>query len=230
MKPIQAIGGILPLLDADGLDRQKLFSLSDAPHSLSGTPSNLEKIAQYLGKVPVSAVQLRCKRGHAEAFQFFNLWIQALRTYAPHIIIILNDHVEWVLELQADGVHVGQEDTPVAQCRQILGPRKIIGLSTHALKEVLAANQEEVDYLGFGPIFATNSKTDAQPEQGLTRLAAICQAAQKPVVAIGGIQPAQVAATQATGASAVAMIGGLWDRENWPKHLQQACNQWKREP
>ena len=228
MKPIQAIGGILPVLDADGLDRQHLFSMPKTPNFLSGNPTTPKKIAQYLGELSISSVQLRCKRGHAETFQFFSLWVQALRTYAPHIIIVLNDHVEWVVALRADGVHVGQEDTPVAQCRQILGPGKIIGLSTHSIQEVLVANQEEVDYLGFGPIFATNSKADAQPEQGVARLKQICQAAEKPVVAIGGIQPAQVAATQATGVSAVAMIGGLWEREQWPNRLQEACNQWKR--
>lgn len=223
----------MPILDAGWLARHKLFSTKEVHHLQLGRSSVLEKIACALEESSISAVQLRCKGTSTEAFLFTSLWMQALRTYSPDISIIINDHVDLAMTLAADGVHVGQDDTPVTLCRQMLGPDKIVGLSTHSMAEVLTANQESgdakgsaPDYIGFGPVFSTNSKPDAQPVQGLLNLGNICRVAQMPVVAIGGIQQSQITEVARMGASAVAMISSLWDAEHWPQLLKQADQHW----
>lgn len=201
--------------------------LSDAPapsddYAPSDDHATPKDIARFLGGSTISSVQLRCKGTGREAFLFASLWMQALRTHSPHITVMINDHVALALALKADGVHVGQDDMPVALCRQLLGPDKIIGLSTHSAEEVVAANRSDADYIGFGPVFATHSKPDAQPAQGLASLADVCRLSQKPVVAIGGIHLSQMEAVAASGASAIAMISGVWDKRMWPQRLAQA--------
>ena len=225
---LRAIQGILPILDADWLARQAFLSKEGDRFCQSDDPNLIEEIALFLGKSAISSVQLRCKGNHQQAYHFANIWMQALRTHSPHIAIIINDHIEVAMALEADGVHVGQDDTPVTVCRQRLGANKIIGLSTHSVDEVLAANQSSADYMGFGPIFSTNSKTDTHPTQGVARLEEICRVAQKPVVAIGGIQQTEIETLSTSGVSAVAMISGLWKKEDWTHRLNQADEHWKK--
>ncbi|MBF0462683.1 MAG: thiamine phosphate synthase [Magnetococcales bacterium] len=222
---VHAIRGVLPILDADWLDRLELISATEIRRFQSGRDSVIGTLARCLGASGVSCVQLRCK-DQARCTPFATLWVTALRQYAPHIALIINDHVELAVALAADGVHVGQEDTPVATCRRLLGPHKLVGWSTHTPAEILLANQAAVDYVGFGPLFPTHTKPDAQAAQGVDRLAEACRVAQKPVVAIGGIQVGDMAPIAATGASAVAMISGLWEKESWQQRLEQATQAW----
>lgn len=231
------IRGILPILDAGQLAGQGLFSdIPSDPASGLGVPPGLdeagrhaaaERIARFLGGTAVSSVQLRCKGPPEEAHHFIGIWLQALRTHSPHMAVIVNDHVELAKTLEADGVHVGQDDTPVAVCRHILGPTKLIGLSTHTMEEVRAANgQAGLDYIGFGPVFPTHSKQDAASVQGVDNLAKACRVARMPVVAIGGIQHPQLEAVHRAGATSAAMIGGLWERTRWAHLLEQAERRW----
>lgn len=101
--------------------------------------------------------------------------------------LIINDHVEIAKVLDAAGVHVGQEDMPYMQAREMLGPRKIIGLSVTTLAEAQSANQWDVDYLGVGPIFTTTTKLDAAPVLGVQGLREIRASSHHPLIAIGGI-------------------------------------------
>ena len=222
-----AIQGILPLLDADWLERIELISVADLRRFRSGSPSIVAAIARSFGELAISSVQLRCKGAGRRCQEFATLWVDALRQYSPQVAIVINDHLDLALSLAADGVHVGQEDQSVAICRRLLGPGKLIGLSTHSLAEVLAANREAVDYIGFGPLFTTHTKQDAQAAQGVARLSEVCQVAQKPVVAIGGIQNSDAKQIAATGAAAMAMISGLWERENWRKRMEEAASTWE---
>ena len=205
--------------------RHDLFSEKEIGRFQSGKDSSIKEIACALGRSAISSVQLRCKGTGREAHRFASLWTQALRTHCPHVAIIINDRVELASALEADGVHVGQEDTPVAVCRHILGPDKIVGLSTHSMEEVLAANQNGVDYIGFGPVFSTRSKPDACPPQGLFRLEEVCRTAHVPVVAIGGIQQPQIKAIAEAKNSATAMISSLWGKD-WRQHLERASRLW----
>lgn len=124
--------------------------------------------------------------------------------------LVINDRVDLALLAGADGVHLGQSDMPVASARAISQGRLWIGLSTHDLEQVRDALATKADYIGYGPVFATTTKHNPDPTQGLDALrAAVVAAGATPVVAIGGITQDQAAAVYATGASAICAISAV---------------------
>jgi thiamine-phosphate pyrophosphorylase len=124
--------------------------------------------------------------------------------------LIVNDRTDVALLVGADGVHLGQDDLPPAAARALLGASAIIGVSTHSLAEVdVALRAGGIDYLAFGPIFTTRSKTDPEPALGLAALGEARRRCPLPLVAIGGIGLATAAAVRAAGADAVAVIGAI---------------------
>ena len=126
------------------------------------------------------------------------------------IPLVVNDRIDVALAVGADGVHLGQSDLPLAAARAIAG-RLAIGISTHDLAQVRAACAGGADYLGFGPVFATRTKANPDPVQGLEGLAAAVRAATVPVVAIGGIALDAAAAVYATGARGLCAISAVND-------------------
>ena len=126
------------------------------------------------------------------------------------IALVVNDRIDVALAVGADGVHLGQTDAPLAAARAIAGALAI-GISTHDLAQVEAACAGGADYIGYGPVFATRTKVNPDPVQGLAGLAAAVRAATVPVVAIGGITLATAAAVYATGARALCAIGAVND-------------------
>lgn len=130
--------------------------------------------------------------------------------------IIINDHLDICLRTGADGLHIGQDDCSPQTARSILGPEKIIGLSTHGTQQVANAPFAQLDYLGYGPIFPTSTKPDAAPELGLDSLIAATKLSPLPIVAIGGISEESAPKVLAAGASSVAMISALTNCRNLP--------------
>ncbi|HAK89826.1 MAG: thiamine-phosphate diphosphorylase [Nitrospirae bacterium GWC2_46_6] len=133
---------------------------------------------------------------------------------------IVNDYADIALAVDADGVHLGQDDLPVKETRKIMGNR-IIGISTHNIKEALNAEKEGADYIGFGSIFPTATKEDVIL-QGLNALVKIKQSVKIPVIAIGGITADNVKPVFETGCAGVAVSSGLLKgniRENAEKFL-----------
>jgi thiamine-phosphate pyrophosphorylase len=127
-----------------------------------------------------------------------------------HAQLIINDRPDIALLVDAAGVHLGQYDIGVAAARQILGPSKVIGVSTHNPAQAEAAAREGIaDYLGFGPVYATTSKEQPDPVQGVEALRLTRRRVALPVVAIGGISAATMPEVLAAGADAVAMIGEI---------------------
>jgi len=120
-------------------------------------------------------------------------------------LLILNDRPDLVAEAGADGVHVGQDDMPVARARSIVGPDHIIGLSTHTPGQIEAAGAAGVDYIGVGPVFATPTKP-GRPPVGLELVRYASARTTVPFFAIGGISPDSVAAVRAAGAGRVAAV------------------------
>ena len=126
------------------------------------------------------------------------------------IALVVNDRIDVALAVRADGVHLGQQDVPLAEARSIAGGLAI-GISTHDLAQVRAACAGVADYIGFGPVFATRTKANPDPVQGLDGLAAAVRAATVPVVAIGGIALDAAAAVYATGVHALCAISAVND-------------------
>jgi thiamine-phosphate pyrophosphorylase len=123
--------------------------------------------------------------------------------------LIINDRADVARLVDADGVHLGQDDLPVAAARALLGPDKIIGLSTHTLPQLEAAVRTGADYFAYGPVFHTASKARADPVQGIAALSAARLLSPAPLVAIGGVTEETVAEVLATGVDAVAVIGAI---------------------
>lgn len=123
--------------------------------------------------------------------------------------LVINDRIDVALTVGADGVHLGQTDLPLAVARRI-AKALWIGISTHDLAQVRAARDGGADYLGYGPVFATSTKSNPDAVQGMAALrAAVVEAGSVPVVAIGGITPAHAAEIYAVGAAAICAIGAV---------------------
>jgi thiamine-phosphate pyrophosphorylase len=134
---------------------------------------------------------------------------QELRTLLPpDTTLLINDRADVARLVGGAGVHVGARDLPAEAARRLLGPDRIIGLSTHNSGQVVEGSRRPVDYLGFGPIFATRSKEDAEPVVGSEGLREARASTEKPLVVIGGIIPENVAEVRAAGADAVAVLSG----------------------
>jgi thiamine-phosphate pyrophosphorylase len=139
--------------------------------------------------------------------------------------LIVNDRADVALAIDADGVHVGQEDMPAPLARQIIGPERILGVSAGTIEEARQAEGEGADYLGVGDVYGTPTKADAGTPIGLSGLAEISRAVSIPVVAIGGITLANAAATIQAGAAGVAVISaviGAPDPEQAARQLLKA--------
>lgn len=124
-------------------------------------------------------------------------------------LLIINDRADIALAAGADGVHVGQEDLPLAAARRVLGPGKVIGVSTHDPAQARAAARGGADYIGFGPLFGTSTKTTGYTARGLEQLKTIRQFVKLPIVAIGGVTAERAPSALAAGADAVAMISDI---------------------
>ncbi len=135
----------------------------------------------------------------------------ALRQAATEVgaWLIINDRCDLALAVQADGVHLGQEDLPMADARRLLGSEKVIGLSTHTTEQVREAVILKPDYIGFGPIFSTSTKADHDPVVGLDGLQAARALTTLPMFAIGGITADSVGDIMAAGADGVAVISAI---------------------
>ena len=121
-------------------------------------------------------------------------------------LLIVNDRIDVALAAGADGVHLGQTDVPLAEARK-LARKLLIGVSTHDLAQVRAAVAGGADYLGYGPVYATRTKANPDPVQGLAALrVAVTAAGETPIVAIGGITPAHAQDVYAAGAAAICAI------------------------
>jgi thiamine-phosphate pyrophosphorylase len=134
-----------------------------------------------------------------------------LRTLAAQrrVLFIVNDRCDLALAVDADGVHLGQEDLPYADARRVLGPDKVIGLSTHNAEQVKEADKLRPDYIGFGPIFKPGSKLDHDPLVGVPGLRAVRSLTTLPIFAIGGIQAEQTGEVIRAGANGVAVISAI---------------------
>jgi thiamine-phosphate pyrophosphorylase len=127
---------------------------------------------------------------------------------------IVNDHIDIALAVEADGIHLGQDDLPLKEARKIMGPEKIIGISTHALEEAIEAEKNGADYIGVGPVFETKSKVDVVDPVGLQYVQEVVTHTSVPFVAIGGIKLHNLDDVLEAGAKRICVISAIVGAEN----------------
>ncbi len=169
---------------------------------------SLEEVISAVIQGGASIIQLREKRATTRQMIEMGRITKALCSKVG-IPFIMNDRVDVALAIDADGVHLGPDDMPVKNARQLMGPNRIIGASAGTVAEALATKEEGADYLGVGAIYATASKADAGAPIGPAALGAIKKASMMPVVGIGGITETNAAAVIAAGADGVAVISAV---------------------
>ncbi len=188
----------------------------------------LEGIALALGG-GCRWIQLRVKEGTDEEILPLALQTQIMCQQA-NATFIIDDRVELVRQVKADGVHLGQNDMPIAEARKLLGPDYIIGGTANTFEQVKAHYQASADYVGIGPFRFTQTKKKLAPVLGLEGYRSIVQQMRQehidlPVVAIGGITLADVPDLMATGISGIAVSGSILRAENPIEYTQQLIKQ-----
>jgi len=161
-------------------------------------------LARMLVDAGARILQLRLKEAGSRDFLAAARAINALCAERGAILII-NDRADIAKLADAAGLHIGQQDLPLEAARQIVGPGKIIGVSTHTVEQARAAEAGGADYIGFGAIY-TGGLKNVKNAQGLDRLRAVREAVRLPIVAIGGITEATVKDVLNAGADAAAII------------------------
>lgn len=182
----------------------RIYPITDT--TISGL-SHSEQI-ERLAAGGATLIQLREKR--ASPREFYRMALDAM-TVARRlgVQIIVNDRVDIAVAVNADGVHLGQDDLPPDKARLLMGEGRIIGFSTHSLEQAIAAESLPIDYLALGPVFNTPSKEKPDPVVGISAIIEIKPQITKPLVAIGGITLDAVSQVISAGADSVAIISDL---------------------
>ncbi|WP_026674723.1 thiamine phosphate synthase [Alkalihalobacterium bogoriense] len=153
-------------------------------------------------------IQLRDKKSSKREVLQKAKELRAL-TKKHDVLFIVNDHIDVALAVDADGIHIGQDDLPLEEARKIVGPTKIIGISTHAIEEAREAQQNGADYIGVGPVFETKSKEDVVDPVTTQYVTQVAQEITIPFVAIGGIKLHNVDQVLQAGATRICAISEI---------------------
>ncbi len=196
---------VYPILDASFLD------------TAENREALLGKTVRDLAKAGVGILQYRNKTGsEAEILADARLMRDAV---GSRMRLLLNDWPELAVSAGFDGVHVGQMDLSPTEARGIVGPGKIVGVSTHNEAQLRAADLQPVDYIAFGPVFATATKSNPDPVVGLDGLRAVRGLTGKTLVGIGGITRENAALVWQAGADSVAVISAIFSAGGDPAKL-----------
>jgi thiamine-phosphate pyrophosphorylase len=186
-----------------------LYAILDAsPEFTAESALNIPEIADRLVEAGVELLQYRDKHGSAGRILDSSQALAA-RFVPKGVRVIVNDRADIAAMVGAAGVHVGQEDLPVDEARKICGAPLWVGVSTHTLEQLRAAEATSADYIAVGPIFPTGTKANPDPVVGLEFLRAARQITRKPLVAIGGITVESASEVYRAGADSIAVIRDL---------------------
>jgi thiamine-phosphate pyrophosphorylase len=164
--------------------------------------------ALSLAEAGVRLLQYRNKS--ALAGQYLDTSRRLAETLCPHgVSFFVNDRPDVAFLSGASGVHVGQDDLDAEQARRVIGPDKLVGVSTHNLEQFERAAASSANYIAVGPVFSTSSKANPDPVVGLDFIRKVRRLTSKPVVAIGGITLERAASVIEAGADSVAVISGI---------------------
>jgi thiamine-phosphate pyrophosphorylase len=183
------------------------YFITDSQLSRAGNVSDVQNAVA----AGVAAVQYR--RKDAPTAELF-AEAAVLRKLYRQTLFLVNDRVDIALAVQADGVHLGQEDLPFQHAQKLLGRGKTIGLTVHSLEEARQAEAAGADYLGVSPIFTTQTKVDAGPPGGIRLIQEIKRVVKIPVIAIGGINLTNAPDVIRAGADGLCAISAVVSRED----------------
>lgn len=206
-------------MTAADLSRSRLYGILDLSYVQI---HESEKMMEAMIAGGVDLIQLRAK-DHAIA-EVGEIAANLYRIAAAHgVPFIINDHPEIARTVSAEGVHLGQDDMPIAEARKIAEANCIVGKSTHSVDQAIRAFQEGADYIGFGPIFATPTKPD-YPPVGLSEIQKVHDAVRIPIFCIGGIKLQNLLEVIEAGARRVVIVSGLLQAPN-PAEYARAAKQ-----
>lgn len=171
------------------------------------TNASYEEMVRLALEAGIRWIQYRDKEGPRRDLLHHALMLREL-TKIFGATFVVNDYADIALAVDADGVHLGQEDMPIEKARELLGRDKLIGLSTHTVEQAVRAETGGADYIGVGPVFHTDTKDAGRP-RGIEILREVRKRVSIPIVAIGGITPDNVGAVFETGIDAVAVASAL---------------------
>lgn len=164
-------------------------------------------VARELVDGGVDILQLRAKGISKDNIAAMACQVQPIAKSAQ-VPFIINDHADIALAVEADGVHVGQDDDSVAAARAVVGDQAIVGKSTHSLEQARAAATEPVDYIGFGPLFATPTKPEYKPI-GMEDIAQVHSDLDMPIFCIGGVKQENLPTIIGQGAHRAVIVSGI---------------------
>ena len=188
---------------------RKLYAIIDAGNfQRAKNPGGaMVKFARALVKGGVRLIQYRNKTGSGR--EMLEQARALKKAVGRKTLLIFNDRADLCLAAGFDGVHLGQEDLSPAAARRIIGKGRVLGVSTHNVRQVREADRSSADYIAIGPVFATTSKARPDPVVGLAGVRAARRATRKTLVAIGCITRANCRAVVGAGADGVAVLSGL---------------------
>jgi thiamine-phosphate pyrophosphorylase len=200
-----------------GLPNTDIYAIIDSAFSM-GRP--VPEITERLLQAGVRIIQYREKEKKAgEMLKECRQIREATRNAGACFII--NDHVDIAILADADGVHIGQDDLPVAEVRRLIGPGRIIGLSTHSPQQAGQAVAAKADYIGVGPLYATQTKKDVCAPVGLSYLDYVVNNVTLPFVAIGGIKRHNIADVVRHGARCCCLVTEILEAEDIGKRIRE---------
>jgi len=199
------------------LSRSRLYGILDLGYVEIG---EARKIAETLVAGGIDLLQLRAKNHSAAEIERLARELRPI-TAEQGVPLIINDHPQVARNVQADGVHIGQDDLQIAEARKIVGANCAIGRSTHSVDQAIRAFYEGADYIGFGPIFATPTKPD-YPPIGLGDIGRVHESVRIPIFCIGGIKLDNLPQVIEAGARRVVIVSGLLQASDPAEYARSA--------
>jgi thiamine-phosphate pyrophosphorylase len=204
-------------LTAADLSRSRLYGILDLGYvEIDRAP----RIAEALIEGGVDLLQLRAKNHSTTEIEKLAAELHSITTQR-NVPLIINDHPEIARNVEAEGVHLGQDDLSVSEARKIVGPQCAVGRSTHSVDQAIRAFYEGADYIGFGPIFATPTKPDYAPI-GPAEIEKVHAAVRIPIFCIGGIKLDNLPKVIEAGARRVVIVSGLLQAKNIAAYARAA--------
>lgn len=185
------------------------------------------ELAELAIRGGADTIQFRQKNGSTKELISNSQKIKHLCTEAG-ISFVVNDRLDVAIAVDADGVHLGQDDFPIPLARKILPEDTLIGGSAATIEEVRRCVEEGANYVGFGPVFPTSSKEDAGPVSGINKLKEVVDASPVPIIAIGGITPENIREVLEAGAAGIAVISTVCCAEDPTEATQNLLNAMQR--